>query len=174
MGEAVALEDTERVDLYVGTTGPPKGAILTHGNVTWMAEAIAGPLNPMKEGDEVLSFLPLCHIFERLFSVFAHIRHAYVVNFVEKPDTVTDNMVEVSPTVGYAVPRIWEKYFSAIQIKMSEATRFKRLAYHLAFTIGERRADLMMNFKKTPVWLEPVFRHGPFCGVSEIKETTRV
>jgi long-chain acyl-CoA synthetase len=139
-----------------GTTGPPKGAILTHGNVTWMAEAIA-ELNPMIEGDEVLSFLPLCHIFERLFSVFAHLRHAYVVNFVEKPDTITDNMVEVSPTVGYAVPRIWEKYFSAIQIKMSEATRFKRLAYFMALGIGQRRADRMMNFKKTPVWLELLF-----------------
>jgi long-chain acyl-CoA synthetase len=152
-----------------GTTGPPKGAILTHGNVTWMAEAIAG-LNPMKEGDEVLSFLPLCHIFERLFSVFAHIRHAYVVNFVEKPDTVTDNMVEVSPTVGYAVPRIWEKYFSAIQIKMSEATRLKRLAYHLAFKVGQRRADLMMNCKQIPVWLELFFVLAHFAVFRKLKK----
>jgi long-chain acyl-CoA synthetase len=57
-------------------------------------------------------FLPLCHIFERLFTVFIHITHAYTVNFVEKPDTVMQNMMEVSPTVGYAVPRIWEKYYS--------------------------------------------------------------
>ena len=91
-----------------GTTGPPKGAMLTHRNVTWMARAVTHD-NPIHRSDEVLSFLPLCHIFERLFSVFAHITHGYVVNFVEKPDTVTDNMVEVSPTVGYAVPRIWEK-----------------------------------------------------------------
>jgi long-chain acyl-CoA synthetase len=90
-----------------GTTGPPKGAMLTHANVTWMARAVTRD-NPIHERDEVLSFLPLCHIFERLFSVFVHIAHGYVVNFVEKPDTVGDNMVEVSPTVGYAVPRIWE------------------------------------------------------------------
>ncbi len=152
-----------------GTTGPPKGAILTHGNVTWMSESIA-ELNPMEAGDEVLSFLPLCHIFERLFSVFAHIRHAYVVNFVEKPDTVTDNMVEVSPTVGYAVPRIWEKYFSAIQIKMSEATRFKKLAYMAAFKIGQHRAELKMNFKKTPAYLELLFQIGHFALFRKLKK----
>ncbi len=152
-----------------GTTGPPKGAILTHGNVTWMADAIA-ELNPMVEGDEVLSFLPLCHIFERLFSVFAHIRHVYVVNFVEKPDTITDNMVEVSPTVGYAVPRIWEKYFSAIQIKMSEATRFKRLTWYAAFTIGQRRADRKMNFKNSPAWLELLFAMAHFAVFRKLKK----
>lgn len=139
-----------------GTTGPPKGAMLTHGNVTWMAEAIVEQ-NPMGKQDEVLSFLPLCHIFERLFSVFTHIRHAYVVNFVEKPDTVTDNMIEVSPTVGYAVPRIWEKYYSAIQIRMSEATRIKQLAYNAALKIGQKRAGMKMHFQKEPAWVEALF-----------------
>jgi long-chain acyl-CoA synthetase len=152
-----------------GTTGPPKGAILTHGNVTWMADAIATQ-NPMNQQEEVLSFLPLCHIFERLFSVFAHIRHAYVVNFVEKPDTIMDNMGEVSPTVGYAVPRIWEKYYSAIQIKMSEATWFKRLAYSAAFKIGRSRADLKMNFKKTPVYLEILFKLAHFAVFRKLKQ----
>ena len=61
-----------------GTTGPPKGAMLTHRNVTWMARAVTHD-NPIHRSDEVLSFLPLCHIFERLFSVFAHITHGYVV-----------------------------------------------------------------------------------------------
>jgi long-chain acyl-CoA synthetase len=56
----------------------------------------------------VMSFLPLCHVFEQLFSVLGHITHGFTVNFIESPDTVTDNMIEISPTVGYAVPRIWE------------------------------------------------------------------
>ncbi|MFP4533962.1 MAG: AMP-dependent synthetase/ligase [Desulfobacterales bacterium] len=132
-----------------GTTGPPMGAMLTHQNVTWMAEAIEAQ-NPMQKGDEVLSFLPLCHIFERLFSVFAHIRHAYVVNFVEKPDTIMENMSEVSPTVGYAVPRIWEKYYSSIQIRMAEATWFKRRVFDLAMKIGKKRASLIMALEEVP------------------------
>ncbi len=168
------MEELRPEDLCVliytsGTTGPPKGAMLTHGNVTWMAEAIVEQ-NTMNKQDEVLSFLPLCHIFERLFSVFAHVRHAYVVNFVEKPDTVTDNMMEVSPTVGYAVPRIWEKYYSAIQIRMSDATRLKKLAYSGALKIGQKRADLKMNFQDVPGWLEVLFQVGHFAVFRKLKE----
>ena len=147
--EAVRPEDMCVLIYTSGTTGPPKGAMLTHRNVTWMARAV-GQANTIYPSDEVLSFLPLCHIFERLFSVFVHITYAYTVNFVEKPDTVTDNMVEVSPTVGYAVPRVWEKYYSAIMIKMSDATWFKRLVFKLALQIGNARARLKMNFKPVP------------------------
>lgn len=152
-----------------GTTGPPKGAMLTHGNVTWMAEAVVKQ-NPMHAGDAVLSFLPLCHIFERLFSVFAHIRHAYIVNFVEKSDTVTDNMVEVSPTVGYAVPRIWEKYHSGILIRMADATRFKRMVFHAALKIGQKRASLKMNFEKVPGSLEFFFLIANLAVFRKLKE----
>ncbi len=152
-----------------GTTGPPKGAMLTHRNVTWMAEAIEIH-NPMHDQDEVLSFLPLCHIFERLFSVFAHLRHGYVVNFVEKPDTVTDNMVEVSPTVGYAVPRIWEKYYSGIRIRMTDATRLKRLVFAMALKAGRQRATLKMNSQPVPVWLEILFRMAHFAVFRKLKE----
>src|SRR3989339_1938360 len=133
-----------------GTTGPPKGAMLTHKNVTWMAGAVEGTVKIEKQ-DNVLSFLPLCHIFERLFTVFIHIKFAYIVNFVEKPDTVMQNMKEVSPTIGYAVPRIWEKYYSSIMIKMADATWLKRLAFGLAMKAGKRRADLIM--KEKPVGL---------------------
>ncbi|MFO7839032.1 MAG: AMP-dependent synthetase/ligase, partial [Desulfosalsimonadaceae bacterium] len=137
--------------------------------VTWMAEAIVKH-NPMDKDDDVLSFLPLCHIFERLFSVFTHIRHAYVVNFVEKPDTVTDNMIEVSPTVGYAVPRIWEKYYSAIQIRMSDATPAKQIAYKAALKTGQKRASLKMNFKKPPAWLEILFKLAHFVVFRKLRE----
>ncbi len=152
-----------------GTTGPPKGAMLTHRNVTWMAEAVEKQ-NPMHEGDAVLSFLPLCHIFERLFSVFAHIRHAYVVNFVEKADTVMDNMIEVSPTVGYAVPRIWEKYYSGILIRMTDATKFKRLVFHTALKIGQKRATLKMNFEKVPMSLNVLFSIAHLAVFRKLKE----
>lgn len=129
-----------------GTTGPPKGAMLTHKNVTWMAGAVEGTVKIEKQ-DNVLSFLPLCHIFERLFTVFIHIKFAYIVNFVEKPDTVMQNMKEVSPTIGYAVPRIWEKYYSSIMIKMADATWLKRLAFGLAMKAGKNRAHLIMQEK---------------------------
>nr|NJM04235.1 long-chain fatty acid--CoA ligase [Desulfobacula sp.] len=97
-------EDDLSVLIYTsGTTGPPKGAMLTHKNVMWTAGAVA-KANPVYKSDEVLSFLPLCHIFERLFTVFIHIRFGYLVNFVEKPDTVMQNMVEISPTMAMPFP----------------------------------------------------------------------
>ncbi len=140
---AVSPEDVAVLIYTSGTTGPPKGAMLTHTNVTWMAFAVA-EANPIFRDDAVLSFLPLCHIFERLFSVFVHVAHAYTVHFVEKADTITDNMREVSPTIGYAVPRIWEKYFSAVKIRMSDATWFKRTVFNIALRIGDKWATQRM------------------------------
>ncbi|MCP3875238.1 MAG: long-chain fatty acid--CoA ligase [Desulfobacteraceae bacterium] len=146
MQSKVTPDDLAVIIYTSGTTGPPKGAMLTHKNVTWMPVAIDAALKIYKS-DNVLSFLPLCHIFERLFSVFIPLKYVYTVHFVEKPDTVMQNMIEVSPTVGYAVPRIWEKYYSNIMIKMGDATWFKRFIFNIALKIGKKRADLIMDFK---------------------------
>lgn len=167
--DAVTPEDLSVLIYTSGTTGPPKGAMLTHRNVTWMGEAISRA-NPLRETDEVLSFLPLCHIFERLFSVFAPITYGYVVNFVERPDTVMDNMVEISPTIGYAVPRIWEKYASGIMIRMMDATWFKRTVFGLALKIGKRRATLKMGFQEVPFFLEMLYRLAYFAVFRKLKE----
>jgi long-chain acyl-CoA synthetase len=148
----VKLDDLAVLIYTSGTTGPPKGAMLTHRNLLFMSEAV-DEANPVYDGDETLSFLPLCHIFEQLFTVMANIRYCTVVNFIESPDTVMDNMKEVSPTVTYAVPRIWEKYASAIMIRMSDATWFKRMVFKACMGIGMKYADLKLNFKPIPPYL---------------------
>lgn len=150
--ERVQAEDTAVLIYTSGTTGPPKGAMLTHFNLLWMGQAITSD-NPMYPTDEVLSFLPLCHIFEQLFTILGHITVGYTVNFIESLDTVTENMVEISPTVGHAVPRIWEKYYSAVFIRMAEATWFKRQVFGLAYAIGQKKAGLSMHFAPVPTWL---------------------
>jgi len=167
--DEVTPDDLSVLVYTSGTTGPPKGAMLTHRNVTWMGQAITKD-NPVYDTDEVMSFLPLCHIFERLFSVFVHITHGYTVNFIESLDTVTDNMGEISPTVGYAVPRIWEKYLSAVYIKMSDATWFKRLVFGIAFKIGQKRATLAMNFKPVPFYLEVLYQLAHLAVFRKLKE----
>jgi long-chain acyl-CoA synthetase len=167
--DRVQPDDVSMLIYTSGTTGPPKGAMLTHRNLTWMGQAITSD-NPMHQSDEVMSFLPLCHVFEQLFSVMGHITHGFVVNFIESPDTVADNMVEISPTVGYAVPRIWEKYSSAIYIRMSDATWFKRIVFYVAMKIGQQRATLMMNFKKVPLYLETLYRLAHFGVFRKLKE----
>lgn len=168
--QAQVRPDDLAVIIYTsGTTGPPKGAMLTHKNVTWMAGAVESIIDIYKE-DNVLSFLPLCHVFERLFTVFIHLKFAYTVNFVEKPDTVMQNMMEVSPTIGYAVPRIWEKYYSNIMIKMADATWFKRLVFNAALKIGEIRADHVMNFKSLGLFYRGLFFIAWFTVFRKLKE----
>lgn len=165
----VTPEDLSVLIYTSGTTGPPKGAMLTHRNVTWMARAIVAD-EPVYDTDGVMSFLPLCHVFERLFSVFVHVTHGYTVNFIESLDTVTDNMREISPTMGYAVPRIWEKYLSAVYIKMSDATWFKKLLFGVALKIGKNRATLKMNFKSVPFYLESLYQLAHFMVFRKLKE----
>jgi long-chain acyl-CoA synthetase len=167
--DEVTPEDLSVLIYTSGTTGPPKGAMLTHRNVMWMGKTISKD-NPVYDTDEVMSFLPLCHIFERLFSVFAQITHGYTVNFIESLDTVTDNMTEISPTVGYAVPRIWEKYLSAVYIKMSDATWFKKIVFGLALKIGKGRATLKMNFKPVPFYLEALYQLAYLAIFRKLKE----
>ncbi|MCP4682954.1 MAG: long-chain fatty acid--CoA ligase [Desulfobacterales bacterium] len=165
----VSPEDVSVIIYTSGTTGPPKGAMLTHANVTWMGKAIEDCIKA-KSSDEILSFLPLCHIFQRLFSVFSHITFGYTVSFVESLDTITDNMSEISPTVEIAVPRIWEKYLSVIYIKMSDATWFKKIVFFSALKIGQKRTTLMMNFKPVPFYLEWVFRLAYVAVFRKLKE----
>jgi len=165
----VTPEDLSVLIYTSGTTGPPKGAMLTHRNVTWMARAIVAD-DPVYDTDDVMSFLPLCHVFERLFSVFVHVTHGYTVNFIESLDTVTDNMREISPTMGYAVPRIWEKYLSAVYIKMSDATWFKKLLFGIALKIGKNRATLKMNFKPVPFYVESLYQLAQLMVFRKLKE----
>ncbi len=165
----VTPEDVSMLIYTSGTTGPPKGAMLTHRNLMWMGRAITNE-NPMGDDDEVLSFLPLCHVFEQLFSVMGHITHGYTVNFIENMETVTDNMIEVSPTVGYAVPRIWEKYLSAVYIRMSDATWFKKMVFGLALKTGKKRASLMMDFKSVPPSVEFLYNLAHFAVFRKLKE----
>jgi long-chain acyl-CoA synthetase len=165
----ITADDISVLIYTSGTTGPPKGAMLTHHNCVWMGKAITSD-NFMYDTDEIMSFLPLCHIFEQLFSVLGHITLGYTINFVEGLDTVTDNMREISPSVGYAVPRIWEKYYSAVLIQMSDATWLKRIAFNTACRIGQKRAALTMNFKTVPGYLQLLYNLAYFIVFRKLKE----
>jgi len=162
-------DDLARLIYTSGTTGPPKGAMLTHGNITWMAEAM-NEGNPIEKEDEFLSFLPLCHIFEQLFTIFMNIKYGAIVNFIENTDTVTENMKEVSPTVAYGVPRIWEKYYSGIMIRMADATWLKRLIFHLSLGIGKKFALRKTRCQPISPWLRLAYTLAYFSTFRKLKE----
>jgi long-chain acyl-CoA synthetase len=152
MVEKTQPNDMALIIYTSGTTGPPKGAMLSHRNVTWTTWSI-GDAVPLEPSDELLSFLPLSHIAERMFSVFLPIRFGYTVSFTESPDTVMDNFREISPTVIFAVPRIWEKYYSGIRIRIANATWFKRVMYGAAEAATSRYGRVRFEQGSVPVWL---------------------
>jgi long-chain acyl-CoA synthetase len=122
-----------------GTTGPPKGAMLTHRNLVAAAEHI-GPAWGPGPGDEVLSYLPLCHVAERLFSLVTALGYGFVVNFPESASTMAADIVEIQPTVFLGVPRVWEKLMAATEIKIQDASRLKRAIYRFFMARGKRTA----------------------------------
>lgn len=133
-----------------GTTGPPKGAMITHENI--IASVIGTALTlPVGPEDEQVCFLPLCHILERLLTVFTPIGMKSTVNFAESPETVFDNVREVSPHVFTAVPRVWEKIYSRITIMASEATPFGKWAFRQAVKAGMKRVKAVEAGKPVPL-----------------------
>ena len=140
MVEIAQAKDLAILVYTSGTTGPPKGAMLSHENILFQLE-YADFLTAPRDGDQQLSFLPLCHVAERTFTVFNPLRTGATVNFAESIDTVPDNLREVAPAVFFAVPRIWEKFYSAVALRMQEATWLGRVAYRLAIGVGMQVAE---------------------------------
>lgn len=154
--ESLERTDPHEMALIIytsGTTGPPKGAMLSHANVNWTSWSIGEALE-IYESDELLSFLPLSHIAERMFSVFLPLRFGYTVSFTESPDTVMANFREISPTVVFAVPRIWEKYYSGVRIRVANATWFKKVAYGLAVKISNEYAGRRFSGQRVGLTLQ--------------------
>jgi len=139
-----------------GTTGPPKGAMVSHLNCMYQIETFDKILE-ISDKDEQLSFLPLCHILERLLSILIPLKSCGTVNFVEGPDTVPENLRELSPTIFVAVPRIWEKFYSAIQLQVKDATRFGKWVYHLAENVGHRASAYKIRRKPVPPLLQAIY-----------------
>ncbi len=135
--EAIDPHQTAMMIYTSGTTGRPKGAMITHHNILSITDAFMEAI-PFDEKDEMLSYLPLAHIYENIISLFVAIKGGGTVNFVESIDTLTQNLRDVSPTVFASVPRIWEKIASMVAIRMSDSTLLKKALYRLAVLAGLR------------------------------------
>ncbi len=133
--DSLCAEDTALLIYTSGTTGQPKGAMLTHRNVIFQL-SICQQLLDIRDTDEQLCFLPLCHIYERVLSAHLPLMTGTTVNFTESVDTVFDNMREVSPHTFSAVPRFWEKVYSRVRIHRAEATAVGRWALDAAVSAG--------------------------------------
>ena len=149
MTKTITSSETAIIVYTSGTTGPPKGAMITHENLRFAA-ITWGLVYDYRKNDEVLSYLPLCHVAERVISVANAVYHGYVVNFGEDTNSFTEDLREVQPTFFLGVPRVWEKMLAAVQIRSNDATWLKRSLFNFWTKQGglllQRRLKNKSNF----------------------------
>jgi long-chain acyl-CoA synthetase len=139
-----------------GTTGRPKGAMISHHNIIVTCHAY-NEFIPQDGTDERMAFLPLCHVAERIGGEYFPLLTGSIVNFVENPDTVPENVREIQPTTFTAVPRVWEKFYSGVLIRIKESTRLQQAAYAWAIGVGFRHARRREERKPVPAGLAALF-----------------
>lgn len=133
--------ETPAMIIYTsGTTGQPKGALLSPQGALATVPSVAEELG-LSRRDQVLSYLPLCHVAEKIYTIFTPLTVGSVVHFGESLDTVREDLAEVAPTAFLGVPRIWEKLHSSINVKMQDASALKRLLYQRALPVGQALAE---------------------------------
>jgi len=155
--EKARPEDIRMLIYTSGTTGDPKGAMISHRSIMYQMVEGLEVLDTI-ETDEQVCFLPLCHILERLVSGEFPIASGSTVNFAESIETVFDNVREVSPHAFTAVPRVWEKIYSQIQIMRGEATALGRWFLDRAIAAGLERGDRLEKGEAVPPGLALRYR----------------
>jgi len=130
-----------------GTTALPKGAMISHSNL------IAGCdqtliVDPRKDTDEYLSFLPPAWITENVLGLTFHLRTGMIVNFPEAPETVQDNIREITPQALLFSARLWENMMAIVQVKIADTSWINRTLYKLFMPIGYRVANVRYEVRK--------------------------
>lgn len=133
--DSVKEEDLATLIYTSGTTGRPKGVMLSHKNLVSNALASRKRL-PVDQNSKSLSFLPLCHVYERMVS-YMYIYVGTSIYFAESLETIGDNLREVQPEVFTAVPRLLEKVYDKIVAKGQELTGIKRALFFWALSLGQ-------------------------------------
>jgi long-chain acyl-CoA synthetase len=121
-----------------GTTGPPKGTMISHANIMWTLRNSTEPFE-IHPGERLLSFLPLSHIAERMMSDFAPVAVGGETWFARSLSTVAEDLKFCRPTVFFAVPRVWEKLHDAVLEKLAEAPLVQRQAVNAYVALGRRK-----------------------------------
>ncbi|GMG94216.1 AMP-binding protein [Cupriavidus metallidurans] len=154
-----------------GTTGAPKGAMLSHRNFICSTQGIVNEFGFTDKNHSVLCYLPLCHVAERSFSQVSHLICGSVINFAESVDAVQSNLREIAPLIFFGVPRIWEKMQQTVQIRVSESSALPRRLYVAAMRVcgaivdaeesGQSATALQRAVMFAARWVvfKPILRH---------------
>ncbi|MEE9167831.1 MAG: long-chain fatty acid--CoA ligase [Candidatus Neomarinimicrobiota bacterium] len=124
-GEKIEPGDLATLIYTSGTTGPPKAVMLSHRNLIWTAQTAIDMFEITTE-DSSLSYLPLSHIAEQMFTIHAPMIAGWKVDFAESQEKAAENLRDVQPTIFFGVPRVWEKVFAAVYPKLQDVGGAKK------------------------------------------------
>jgi long-chain acyl-CoA synthetase len=136
-------DDTAIICLTSGTTGQPKGAMLSHSNLISMSLAF-NEADPKNAEDEFVSLLPLAWFGEQLMSVAAPLVIGYTVNFPEKQETAMADLREIGPHIMLSPPKVWESIAASVRVRMMDSSPFKKFMFNTFMPVGERYADCLL------------------------------
>jgi long-chain acyl-CoA synthetase len=143
-------EDVALISYTSGTTGSPKGAMISHANLIAAVDGIL-QIERYEPTDEVLAYLPPAWVGDTFWSLATALVVGLRVNCPERPETVLENLKEIGPHVLVAPPRIWENLVSLVQVKMEDASWLKRFVFRRLMPAGETAARLRMEKRPVPL-----------------------
>src|SRR5712691_11134922 len=144
-----------------GTTGNPKGAMITHANAIGVAEIFCRQEGVVPE-DTCLAYLPMAWAGDSVYTLFASLVAGFCSNCPESPETVQRDLRELGPTTVLAPPRIWENMLTAIQVRAADATPLKRHTFNYFRSVAERAEILRSDGKPVPAGLRLATALGEF------------
>src|SRR5947209_1733839 len=177
-----SIDDGKGSDLAImlytsGTTGRPKGVMLTHDNL--IVSAINGNrFDNLGPDEQVIAYLPLAWVGDHVFSYAQPFTAGFCVNCPESPETVSEDRREIGTTYGFAPPRIYENLITLTMVRMEDAGRLKRKLFHYFIALARRWGEKILNREKVPLharllyWLGERLVYGPLknrLGVSRIR-----
>jgi len=166
--ETTHAEDIAGIIYTSGTTGRPKGAMLSHEGYLYVGKQ-SSEMSQLTDKDETISFLPICHVYEQVFSLMAHLTVGHIINMAESPDTLMEDLRDVSPTIFQAVPRIWEKYHSSIVLNIADSTWLKKTIYNIAVNIGTKYSETKFAGEKPSLLLTILYKFAYFSMFRHLK-----
>ncbi|HTY35920.1 MAG TPA: long-chain fatty acid--CoA ligase [Bacteroidota bacterium] len=146
----VTPEDLLTIIYTSGTTGNPKGVMLTHHNLCSNMKAAADTI-PLNDADTLLSFLPLCHSFERMAGYYTAMACGATVAYAESTETVSDNLLEIQPTVVTTVPRLFERIYTRITKQIDNSPPARQKIFRWAVSVGKEFSEEKQKGTVSPV-----------------------